>query len=95
MFVDLGWIHARENRQYLRDGVWRRHSHHPVTVEIGAGMAIPLVRMFSGNHPDGFLILINPKGPQLDGAKESSLATARRNTLQRIAMALIEQVWKT
>lgn len=39
-----------------------------VTIEIGAGTALPIVRQFAESANDGFLIRINPTGARISKA---------------------------
>lgn len=47
LFSDPAWLVSRTNAQRLRLEVWRSAPENPVVIEIGAGLALPSVRMFS------------------------------------------------
>ena len=61
MFGDMAWLPGRSDKQ----GVQRQHwMQHIAIVEIGAGKAVPTVRMFSqrvARQYDATLIRINPR----------------------------------
>jgi len=59
MFSDWGWLDARASLQQARYADWRKSARRPVVIELGAGTAIPSVRLF-GEHQDAPLIRINP-----------------------------------
>jgi NAD-dependent SIR2 family protein deacetylase len=59
MFDDWGWNEARTARQQQRFDAWRRTARNPVVIELGAGTAIPSVRIF-GERQRSPLIRINP-----------------------------------
>jgi NAD-dependent SIR2 family protein deacetylase len=46
MFGDGGWNGARSTKQEARYKAWRRTVKKPVVIELGAGTAIPSVRLF-------------------------------------------------
>ena len=58
MFNDWGWIEGRTEAQQARLDAWRRKLKCPVVIEIGAGTAIPSVRLF-GERQSAPLIRIN------------------------------------
>jgi NAD-dependent SIR2 family protein deacetylase len=47
LFSDPAWVVARTNAQRLRMETWRAGPRNPVVIEIGAGLALPGVRMFA------------------------------------------------
>jgi NAD-dependent SIR2 family protein deacetylase len=59
MFGDSGWNGARSAKQQARYAAWRRSVKKPVVIELGAGTAIPSVRVF-GERQNAPLIRINP-----------------------------------
>lgn len=50
MFGDYGWEDRRERIQSAWFSTWRRQIDYPVVIELGAGTAIPSVRIFSHNQ---------------------------------------------
>lgn len=60
MFNDWNWLPNRKYEQQLRYRNWRATVTHPVVIEIGAGTAIPSVRIF-GEEQRRPLIRINPR----------------------------------
>lgn len=59
MFGDGGWIGDRSRLQEVRLHAWRQQVRRPVVIELGAGVAVPTVRLF-GMHQDCPLVRINP-----------------------------------
>lgn len=59
MFGDWEWDDSRTRQQQIRLQAWLARAQRPVVVEIGAGTAIPTVRLF-GEELDCPLIRINP-----------------------------------
>lgn len=60
MFGDYNWLPIRKYEQQMRFRKWRERVSNPVVVELGAGTAIPSVRIFG--EEQGFpLIRINPR----------------------------------
>ena len=62
MFDDYGWLHQRSEAQYdrLEDWRWQMRGKKVVTVELGAGTALPTVRRASAKMP-GLTVRINPR----------------------------------
>lgn len=58
MFGDWDWIEERSQAQRTRLAAWRRTVDRLVVIEIGAGTAIPSVRLF-GENQDAPIIRIN------------------------------------
>lgn len=63
MFGDFGWEESRTSLQEARFHEWRQTVHRPVVIEIGAGTAIPTVRLL-GASLRAPLIRINPAEPE-------------------------------
>jgi len=63
MFGDFGWESFRTELQEARFHEWRQAVHSPVVVEIGAGTAIPTVRLL-GASMRAPVIRINPVEPE-------------------------------
>ena len=59
MFGDSGWVGHRTRKQSVRFHAWRQRISRPVVIELGAGMAIPTVRLF-GMEQSCPIIRINP-----------------------------------
>jgi NAD-dependent SIR2 family protein deacetylase len=72
MFGDWGWVAGRTARQEKRFEEWRRRVRKErrrlVIIEMGAGLAVPTVRLTSEGvareNDDSVLIRINPREPQ-------------------------------
>ena len=58
MFGDWNWLEQRTEVQHAALRRWQRGVDRLVTIELGAGTAVPTVRMFSERQP-GTLIRIN------------------------------------
>ena len=92
MFDDDTWVASRTDSQERRlhtflDRV--RSSGQPyVVIEIGAGLAVPTIRMASehavGGKRQGTLIRINPREPEVPDARHISLATGGLHALTSI-----------
>ncbi len=70
MFGDGGWDSSDSDAQHRRLGAWLRTlgKAGAVVIELGAGMAVPTIRIMSEDfidRPGGTLIRINPR--ELDG----------------------------
>lgn len=59
MFSDFGWLDSRTALQQSHYEEWRGKARHPVVIELGAGTAIPSVRLF-GERQEAPIIRINP-----------------------------------
>jgi NAD-dependent SIR2 family protein deacetylase len=66
MFGDWGWIADRSEEQYARYHAWLREvrGKKVVAIEMGAGLAIPTVRIECERHATS-LIRINPRDPNV------------------------------
>jgi len=72
MFGDYGWVAERSAAQTKRFGQWladvRREGRKLAVIEMGAGKAVPTVRMTCeevvSNNPGARLIRINPRDPE-------------------------------
>ena len=78
MFNDGHWISTQSDQQYHRLQQWLRKHRSPLVIEIGAGTAVPSVRMFSEQFAPA-LIRINPREfslPRMGGIalKENALS---------------------
>jgi hypothetical protein len=70
MFGDFGWDGARTQAQQRRLDAWLRRvdGARLVIVEMGAGKAIPTIRLFceqTAHRTRGVLIRINPREPEV------------------------------
>lgn len=88
MFGDGQWLEQRTDRQYQRYQRWRDElaGKRLVTIECGAGSAVPTVRQHCEQQP-GALIRINPSEPEVPG-KGISIPLNAGEALQRIAMMI-------
>lgn len=60
MFGDSSWLSLRSDGQEQRLAIWLKQVKRPLVIELGAGIAVPTVRLFSeGFAPN--LIRINPR----------------------------------
>jgi NAD-dependent SIR2 family protein deacetylase len=69
MFGDYGWDSTHSDVQHRRLGAWLRTlgKAGAVIIELGAGMAVPTIRIMSTDftvRPGGTLIRINPREPE-------------------------------
>ncbi|MCW5581723.1 MAG: hypothetical protein KIS72_10310 [Luteimonas sp.] len=87
MFGDWGWIESRTSAQHARFDAWRRQVDRLVVIELGAGTAIPSVRLF-GQCQGAPLIRINPREPAVASARDVSLAVGASDAMRGIARAL-------
>lgn len=77
MFGDWGWISDRYDAQANRLNLWLDRVERPVVIEIGAGTAIPSVRMFGQQVMAGCggrIVRINPREPDVAAAFGVGLA---------------------
>ena len=92
MFGDGGWLEERAERQATRQQAWLARVKRPVVIELGAGTAIPSVRHFSHRvvqQHGGRLVRINPREPQVPGARDVGIAMGALEGLRAIAAALL------
>ena len=84
MFGDSRWIHHRSSKQYENFENWKHKYHHSkiVSIEMGAGKAIPTVRRTSDAMP-GKTIRINPREPH-GGHDTISIPTGALESLTEI-----------
>jgi NAD-dependent SIR2 family protein deacetylase len=91
MFNDWDWIDDMMSNQRERLRTWQRDIERMVTIELGAGSAIPTVRRFgeSMNRP---LIRINPTDEQIATNQEGvAIRLGALDGLNGIVEALIER----
>lgn len=92
LFSDPAWVVARTNAQRLRLEVWRGTAANAVVIEIGAGAALPTVRMFAESLRLP-LIRINAHDAQVEGDSVLSLKGRALDILQRIDRSLATCSW--
>lgn len=90
MFGDDQWLHQRASHQYHRFEHWKREvtNCRVVTIELGAGTAIPSARFESDQMP-GITIRINPREAE-GNADTLSIAMPGLAALQAIEQALAD-----
>lgn len=76
MFGDGEWLEQRSDAQQARLLRWLAGARRPVVVELGAGTAIPSVRHFGHSvvQGGGRLVRINPREPEVAGARDCGIA---------------------
>lgn len=89
MFNDSQWIEERTDRQWRRLENWLATCRNPVTVELGAGRAIPTVRRF-GEHYAARLIRINPREFEVTGGNALGIAGTALDSLDKIAALMTD-----
>jgi len=87
MFNDWNWLPRRKYEQQLRYRRWRAAVRNPVVIEIGAGTAIPSVRLF-GEEQGCPLIRINPRESHTNQDNAVGLAMGGLAGLVEIAVGL-------
>lgn len=91
MFGDAQWLEARERGQAARLEQWLAQVSRPVVIELGAGTAVPTVRMFSHRVLQtlgGRLVRINPQEARVPGSGNVSIALGALDGLRGIDGAL-------
>ncbi|WP_322055389.1 SIR2 family NAD-dependent protein deacylase [Paraburkholderia bannensis] len=83
LFSDPAWVVARTNAQRLRMETWRAGPRNPVVIEIGAGLALPGVRMFAQSLRLP-LVRINTDAAELCGSATVALQGTALDVLQNI-----------
>lgn len=87
MFNDDGWIEDRTQAQWSRFDAWRARVDRLLVIEIGAGTAIPSVRLF-GEEQDSPLIRINPSEARTSADRGVSLPLTGAEALRGIMRAM-------
>ena len=90
MFGDWGWIDDRTREQRARLNVWRGKVDRLLVIEIGAGTAIPTVRLF-GESQDCPIIRINTTDAKTSADRGVSLPLSASDAMRGIAAALLEE----
>jgi NAD-dependent SIR2 family protein deacetylase len=87
MFGDWGWNDARAAEQERRYAAWRKQAKNPVVIEVGAGTAIPSVRIF-GERQGVPMIRINPDDVAVETEKLRVIPMGALETLREIEKEL-------
>ena len=87
MFGDGGWDGAQAEAQFGRLRAWIARAQRPVVVELGAGTAIPTVRMF-GEGVGCPLIRINPDESGVAMPRDVSVPLGAKDGILGILAAL-------
>lgn len=87
MFGDMLWVESRSASQAHRLDVWMSRAERGVVIELGAGTAIPTVRL-AGENSGWPIIRINPREPKLGDERGVSLPTGALAALEGIAETL-------
>jgi NAD-dependent SIR2 family protein deacetylase len=92
MFHDWGWLDDQTREQAKRLTRWRANAKSPVIIELGAGVDIPSVRLFSEDQARfAPLIRINPGVPQMPrSVKGASVALGALEAMEGISDALFD-----
>jgi hypothetical protein len=88
MFNDGGWLAGVYDQQEARLNAWLQTVQNPVVIEIGAGVSIPTVRLFSEQFMNR-LIRINPTEAKIPYKKGVSLAIGGLEGLRLLAEAMV------
>ena len=86
MFSDWHWKQTRTGQQKVRINTWRQQVKHPLVIELGAGEAIPTVRLY-GEEASHRLIRINPRDDEVPTGG-IALRAGAREALEAILGAL-------
>ena len=87
MFGDSGWVGHRTKKQSIRFHAWRQSVRYTVVIELGAGMAIPTVRLF-GMYQNCPIIRINPTDVSWLTDRDVGLEIGALAGLQNICKAI-------
>ena len=87
MFGDADWIEDRTAEQEANCRAWLARVRRPVVIELGAGLAVPAVRLF-GESLGWPMIRINPTEWQVRSARAVGIALGAKEGLERIAQVL-------
>ncbi len=87
MFYDAAWLSRRTDAQEARLQHWIGSAGRLVTVELGAGTALPTIRRFSERHGPR-VIRINLREPQIDPANGIGIQGGALETLIALDHAL-------
>ena len=90
MFNDWLWQGWPYERQALRMRAWLQRLQRPVVIEVGAGVAVPTVRLFGERYYER-LIRINPQQAGIPGGKGVSLMIGGLEGVRAIYRAVGEK----
>jgi NAD-dependent SIR2 family protein deacetylase len=91
MFGDGAWIARRTEAQARRMEAWLRTVRRPVVIEVGAGTAIPSVRLFGQRvvqELGGRLVRINPREPAVADRRDVGIALGAVAALEAIELCM-------
>lgn len=94
MFGDGEWVDRRESRQALATERWLERVSKPVVIELGAGTAIPSVRMFSQRvvyEFDGRMVRINVRESSVPTSLDVGIAAGALEVTRAITRMLNSQ----
>ncbi|MES2018008.1 MAG: Sir2 family NAD-dependent protein deacetylase [Pseudomonadota bacterium] len=87
MFNDGGWHERRSEQQETRLHAWQARLSRPVVMEIGAGTAIPSVRIF-GEQLGCPIVRINLREHGVALVRDIGIAMGARETIEQIGAIL-------
>jgi NAD-dependent SIR2 family protein deacetylase len=87
MFGDWDWRQVRAKHQAQKLNTWLASVERLAVIEIGAGVDVPTVRLFSDQHER--LIRINPRAPQVFGPRAVGLPLGGLAALDAIGARLL------
>ncbi|MES2149932.1 MAG: Sir2 family NAD-dependent protein deacetylase [Pseudomonadota bacterium] len=87
MFNDAGWIEGSVDKKNSRFQTWITRLRRPVVIELGAGTAIPSVRIF-GQQVGCPMIRINPREHEVALARDIGIAMGAQEAIARIVAAM-------
>lgn len=87
MFGDAAWDEARSLRQEARLRAWLARARRPVVLEVGAGTAVPTVRLF-GEEAGCPLVRINPDESGVARGRDIAVALGALDAIARIGRLL-------
>ena len=90
MFGDSAWIDHNMRVQHARLQGWRNKVDRLLVIEIGAGTAIPTVRIF-GESQDSPIVRINADDAKTEVGRGVSLQMTGLEAMRGIASALLER----
>ena len=90
MFGDGAWIDHSMRVQHARLQGWRNKVDRLLVIEIGAGTAIPTVRIF-GESQEAPIVRINPVDAKAEAGRGVSLSMSGIEAMRGIASTLIER----
>ncbi|OZM71024.1 NAD-dependent protein deacetylase [Amycolatopsis antarctica] len=86
MFSDFAWVDRRSRPRLAELDAWRRGARGLVTVELGAGTAVPTVRRRAelATAATGALVRINPREPEVRHGRGISLPMGALEALSAV-----------